>query len=116
MTVTLVAKVTYLPTAQGHDNFEHPCVTPLDLVTHQKRGMLSGDFPGADGASNDDGIHKHRKTLGKKCDADVPSEYLTIQKPTEYDITSVLLVIWVHGQYINRHREYDRPYLLGDHR
>ena len=51
MTVTLVARVTYLPTAQGHDNFEDPCVTPLDLVPHQKKGMLSGDFSGADGAS-----------------------------------------------------------------
>ena len=115
MTVTLVAKVTYLPTAQGHDNFEHPC-DPVGPRATSEKGMLSGDFPGADGASNDDGIHKHRKTLGKKCDAGVPSEYLTIQKPTEYDITSVLLVIWVHDQYINRHREYDRPYLLGDHR
>ena len=45
MTVTLVAKVTYLPTAQGHDNFEHPCVTPLDLVPHQKRECSPVIFP-----------------------------------------------------------------------
>jgi len=73
VSVTLVARVTYLATARMHDNFDDPCVTLSDLVSHQRRKC--SPMRSFQRVLDDHSIHKHRGSLEKKCAAcgvDVP--------------------------------------------